>query len=144
MIIRLIACLFILGAFATGTTAWSQDEPPPESPDPAPQQEDDASELDEVPQQDSVPDVSEDQIEAFVQAYVRLSEVREEYTARVQGADDEEEARELQQEANEAMTTAIEEAGLSVEEYQQVALAINADAELRGRVTEMLSEEGAL
>lgn len=144
MIIRLIACLFMLGAIATGTTAWSQDEPPPESADPAPQQEDDAPELDEVPQQDSVPDVSEEQIEAFVQAYVRLSEVREEYTARVQAAEDQEEARQLQQEANEAMTTAIEETGLSVEEYQQVALAINADAELRDRVTEMLSEEGAL
>lgn len=143
MMIRLIASLFVFGALATGTTVWAQDEAPPESTDPS--QQDPLPEATEAPQQqDTMPDVSEEQIEAFVQAYVQLSQVREEYTARVQAAENQEEARQLQQEANDAMTAAIEEAGLSVEEYQQVALAINANAELRERVTEMLSEEGAL
>lgn len=143
MMTRLIASLFLLGVLATATTAWTQDEPPPESTDPG--QQDTVPETTEAPQQqDTMPDVSEEQIEAFVQAYIQLSQVREEYTARVQAAEDQEEARELQQEANDAMTTAIEEAGLSVEEYQQVALAINANAELRERVTERLSEEGVL
>lgn len=143
MMTRLITSLFLLGALATTATAWAQDEPPPESTDP--DQQDTVPKTTEAPQQqDTMPDVSEEQIEAFAQAYVQLSQVREEYTARVQAAENQEQARELQQEANDAMTAAIEEAGLSVEEYQQVALAINANAELRERVTEMLSEEGAL
>ncbi|MDQ2068878.1 DUF4168 domain-containing protein [Natronospira bacteriovora] len=97
-----------------------------------------------MPQQQEAPDVSDEQINAFVDAYVAVSEVREEYTARLQEADSQEEAQELQQEANDAMTAAIEDSGLSIEEYQQVAMAVNADAEVREQVTTMLEERGAL
>lgn len=95
-------------------------------------------------QQQEAPDVSDEQIEQFVDAYINLSDVREDYTTRVQEAEDQEEAQAIQEEANEAMTAAIEDAGLSMEEYQEVAMAINADSEIRERVTSMLEERDAL
>jgi hypothetical protein len=97
-----------------------------------------------MPQQQEAPEVSESQINAFVEAYIAVNEVREEYTARLQEAEDQEQAQELQQEANEAMTAAIEDNGMSIEEYQEVAMAVNADADVREQVTTMLEERGAL
>jgi transcription initiation factor IIF auxiliary subunit len=97
-----------------------------------------------MPQQQEAPEVSESQINAFVEAYIAVSEVREEYTARLQEAEDQEQAQQLQQEANDAMTAAIEDNGMSIEEYQEVAMAVNADADVREQVTTMLEERGAL
>ena len=97
-----------------------------------------------MPQQQEVPEVSDDQIQAFVDAYVAVNEVREEYTARMQEAEDQEAAQALQMEANEAMSAAIEDSGLSVEEYQEVAMAVSADPDVREQVTQMLEEQGAL
>jgi hypothetical protein len=141
MTIRQTASLLTIILLTTSGSLWAQaeEESGQASADPAVEQ------AEPMPQQqNTLPEVSEEQIQAFVQAYVSLSEVREEYSTRVQEAENQEEARQLQQEANNAMTTAIEDAGLTVEEYQQVALAINANAEIRERVTEMLSEQGAL
>lgn len=97
-----------------------------------------------MPQQQEAPEVSESQINAFVEAYIAVSEVREDYTARLQEAEDQEQAQQLQQEANDAMTAAIEDNGMSIEEYQEVAMAVNADADVREQVTTMLEERGAL
>jgi len=97
-----------------------------------------------MPQQQEAPDVSDEQIASFVEAYVAVNEVREEYTARLQEAEDQEEAQALQMEANDAMSAAIEDTGLSVEEYQNVAMAVSADAEVREQVTQMLEERGVL
>lgn len=87
-----------------------------------------------------IPEVSEAEIEAFVDAYVALNEVREEYNRQLTEAEDQDTARELQLEANEAMVDAIEETGMSPEEYQQVATAVNADPEVRDRVSQLLDE----
>ena len=97
-----------------------------------------------MPQQQEAPEVSESQINAFVEAYIAVNEVREDYTARLQEAEDQEQAQQLQQEANDAMTAAIEDNGMSIEEYQEVAMAVNADADVREQVTTMLEERGAL
>jgi len=97
-----------------------------------------------MPQQQEAPEVTDEQVQAFVDAYVAVNDVREEYTARMQEAEDQEEAQALQMEANEAMSAAIEESGLSVEEYQEVAMAVSADPEVREQVTQMLEERGAL
>ncbi len=90
--------------------------------------------------EESVPEVSDAQIEAFAEAYAALDRVRTKYERKLQETDDQDEARELQLEANEAYVEAIEESGMDPEEYQQVATAVNADPEVRARVTELLDE----
>jgi|GEM_PF-1745010 len=108
------------------------------------QQQQQQQEAQPMPEQQEAPEVSDSQVEAFVDAYVAVNDVREEYTERLQNAEDQEEAQQLQQEANDAMSEAIADSGMDVEEYQEVAMAVNADPDVREQVTEMLEERGAL
>lgn len=93
-----------------------------------------------MPQQQEAPEVSDEQIEDFVDAYTAVQDVRKDYTEQMQNAEDQEEAQALQQEANEALESAITETGMEVEAYQEVAMAVNADEEVREKVTTMLDE----
>ena len=114
-------------------------EPPPQEEQPPQEQQEEAQPM---PQEQEVPEVSDEQIDAFVEAHVNVNEVREEYTQRLQEAEDQEEAQQLQQEANQAMTDAIEDSGMDIEEYEEVAMAVNADPEVRDDVMERLEEAG--
>jgi GTP1/Obg family GTP-binding protein len=128
---------FAVAAFVASPMAIAQgQERPP--------QEQQQQQQQPMPQEQEAPEVTDAQVEAFVDAYVAVNEVREEYTERLQNAEDQEKAQQLQQEANEAMTAAISDSGMEVEEYQEVAMAVNADAEVRDQVTEMLEERGAM
>ncbi len=119
----------LAGAFLLSPLAIAQEQQPQQEAQP-------------MPEQQEVPDVTDEQIDAFVQAHINLDEVRQEFTQRLQQAEDQEEAQQLQQEANEAMFAAIEDAGMEVEEYEEVAIAVNADPEVREQVTSRLEDEG--
>ncbi|MDQ2068684.1 DUF4168 domain-containing protein [Natronospira bacteriovora] len=136
MTIRKTLIAFAATAFVASPLAMAQGQPP--------QQQQQQQQAQPMPQEQEAPEVSDAQVEAFVDAYVAVNEVREEYTERLQNAADQEQAQQLQQEANEEMTAAINDSGMDVEEYQEVAMAVNADADVREQVTEMLEERGAL
>lgn len=91
-------------------------------------------------QQQEAPDVSDDQKEQFVDAYMALQEVRQDYSEQIQNAEDQEEAQSIQQEARDAMMTAITDTGMSMEEYQQVAMAMQQDDEVRQELATMIQE----
>lgn len=80
--------------------------------------------------------LTEQTIDTFVDAFVAVQDIREDYTERLHGASDEAEAQALQQEAQEKMLGAVEAAGMSVQEYNEVALALQNDPELMRRVQE--------
>ncbi|MFN4263160.1 MAG: DUF4168 domain-containing protein [Thioalkalivibrionaceae bacterium] len=71
--------------------------------------------------------LTEQTIDTFVDAFVEVTKVRETYTERMADAADEEAAFELQNEAQEAMIEAVEGAGMSVQEYNEVAMALQND-----------------
>ncbi len=73
-------------------------------------------------------------IDTFVDAFVAVQDIREDFTERLHGASDEAEAQALQAEAQEKMLRAVEESGMSVQEYNEVALALQNDPELMQRV----------
>ena len=77
---------------------------------------------------------SDDELEQFAQAFVEVEEVRNEYGPRLGEAEDMESATEIQQEANELMTSAIEDNGLTVETYNAIAQSTQADPELREKI----------
>lgn len=129
-------------AFLISPLALAQQQQPPQQQPPQEQEQPPQQEAQPMPQEEEIPDVSESQIDAFVDAHVAVNDVREEYTERLQAAEDQEEAQQLQQEANEAMTSAIEDSGMDVEEYEEVAMAVNADPEVRDEVMQRLDEEG--
>lgn len=78
--------------------------------------------------------MTEQTIDTFVDAFVAVQDIREDYTERLHSAGDEGEAQALQQEAQEKMLRAVEAAGMSVQEYNEVALALQNDPELMQRV----------
>ncbi|WP_018949809.1 DUF4168 domain-containing protein [Thioalkalivibrio sp. ALMg11] len=81
-------------------------------------------------------DLSEEDIDTFVSAFVAVQEVREDFADRLQSAEDETEAQSMQQEAQDEMVNAVEDSGMSVEEYNEVAMALQNDPELMQEVQE--------
>lgn len=77
---------------------------------------------------------SDSELEQFASAFVEVEEVRNEYGPRLGEADDMEAATEIQQEANELMTQAIEDSGLTVETYNAIAQSTQTDPELREQI----------
>jgi len=89
-------------------------------------------------QQQETIDVSDQQLEQFADAQMEISTIQQDFSSRLQNVEEPEKARDLQREANEEMTTAVEEAGLDVESFNQIAMAIQNDPELQQKLTEML------
>lgn len=84
-------------------------------------------------------DVSESQVESFVDAYMAVQGINQEYTQKLQNVEDPEKATEMQQEAQTKMQEAVSDTGLSISEYQQIAQAAGQDEELRGQIEEELT-----
>ena len=89
-------------------------------------------------QQQETIDVSDQQLEQFADAQMEIATIQQDFSSRLQNVEEPEKARDLQREANEEMTTAVEEAGLDVESFNQIAMAIQNDPELQQKLTEML------
>lgn len=93
-------------------------------------------------QQPPAIDVSDTDLEQFAEAQVAISTIQQDFAGRLQGVDDPEAAHELQIKANEEMTEAVEDAGLDVESFNNIAMAIQNDPELQQRLTAMMQDEG--
>jgi len=76
-------------------------------------------------------DVSTAELESFSEARTAITEIQQDYSQRLQGADDPEKANSLQQEANEEMIGAVEDTGLNVEKFNEIAMAVQNDPELQ-------------
>lgn len=84
-------------------------------------------------------DFSDDDVETFVEVQPDIEEIRAEYSERLQGVEDPTQAAQLQQEAGQRMVETVTEAGLEVETYNNIAIALQSDAELRQRVESMMN-----
>ncbi len=91
-----------------------------------------------APQQESI-EVSSEDVENFVDAYMAVQGINQEYTQKLQAVEDPEKATELQQQAQTEMQEAVSESGLSISEYQQIANQAGQDEELRGQIEEALT-----
>ena len=111
--------------------------------DPAQQQQQDPA----MQQQPAAPDpasITDEQIGSFVAATENINGVIEEYQPQVEQAD-EEQAMQLQQEAQEQMVVVVEETGLTVDEYNGIAAAAQSDQSLAERIrSEAGVEEGEM
>jgi len=85
-------------------------------------------------------DVSDQQLEQFAEAQTEIAGIQQDFSSRLQEVEDPEKARDLQRQANEEMTSAVEEVGLDVESFNQIAMAIQNDPELQQKLTEMLQQ----
>lgn len=81
---------------------------------------------------------TEEQLESFVDAAVAVNDLIEDWRPRITAAESEEQAAQLREQANEELAEAIEQTeGMSLEEYQQIGQAAQADPELSERINEI-------
>ena len=90
--------------------------------------------------QQQAADFSDQDLQQFVDLQSEIGDIREEYVSKIENADSEDKARELQQEAQSAMVSAIEAAGMSVQDYNAIAVAYNSNPDVQERVDEMAGE----
>lgn len=84
---------------------------------------------------------SETELDAFVAAFVEVSDLREVYTERLQQATDETAHQAIVAEGNAAIVAAIEEVeGMDVELYSAILEQAAADPSLNERLTERLQD----
>lgn len=83
-------------------------------------------------------EIPESALQQFVEAEQKVSEIRTDYQARLnQVADQPEKAQVVQQEAQQKMVQAVEDTGLAVPEYNQIAQLASADESVRKRLESM-------
>lgn len=85
-------------------------------------------------------EVSDQELQQFADAQMEIAGIQQEFSQRLQQVEEPEKAQELQRQANAEMTTAVEEAGLDVESFNQIAMAIQNDPELQQQLTDMLQQ----
>ena len=83
---------------------------------------------------------SDPQLQKFADAYRSIVMLSREYAPRIKAAADIKEAEELNREAQGKMIGAIEQAGLSKDEYQQIASSLRSDPALLERVNKILQQ----
>ena len=93
-----------------------------------------------APEQAEQPSFDEDTLKQFAGAYSEVQDIRDDYMAKIQEADDAETAQELQQEAQSKMVDAVTEAGVEVTEYNEIAMRMGQDQEFAQRVMSLAEE----
>ncbi|WP_018861535.1 MULTISPECIES: DUF4168 domain-containing protein [unclassified Thioalkalivibrio] len=87
----------------------------------------------------SAEDVSESDLESFLAAADASQDIRSEYADDIAEAEGED-AQELRDEANDEMVSAIEDEGLTVEEYRSIAYLIDNDSDLGEQFAEVAKD----
>ncbi|MGM1053744.1 MAG: DUF4168 domain-containing protein [Pseudomonadota bacterium] len=85
-------------------------------------------------------DFSDEQLQQFVEASEEIVVISQEYTERLQTADDEASMQEVQMEANDKMIEVVEDSGLNVDTFNDIGQAVQQDPELMQRVQEMAQQ----
>ena len=75
-------------------------------------------------------DFDDEEVDRAASAYVDIIDIREDYQERLAEVDDPEVAQQIQMEANEEITEAVEDNGIDVETYNDIITAAQADEEL--------------
>ena len=86
-----------------------------------------------MPEQQDIGEVSDTEVAQFASATVRVDQIVQDWNVRLQAADEQEQP-EMQMQAQEDLVEAVEAEGLSVERYNQLAMAAQTDADLAGRI----------
>ena len=124
-------------AVAQETNIQAQNSQSPNSQSPNSQ----SSSAQETPNITKQVQISEKQVDQFVDAYLTVQLIGQKYQAEIQAAGDQAKAKDLQQEAREKMQTAISDSGIAMQKYREISIAANQNESLRGRISEKLTIE---
>lgn len=79
------------------------------------------------------------ELETFLEARADVLDIQEEYSSRLQSVEDDQEVADLQSEAREKMAAAVEDSGLTIEEFNRIAQAAQNDPDVAAEL-ESLAE----
>jgi len=101
-----------------------------------------ATAQDDAPEGGDMPgvEISDADIDAFVAALGEVQALGEEWTERMRAAESERDIADMRETAREEMMRAIEDHGLTVEQYNQIATAAQDDPELAQRIQQAIAE----
>ncbi len=80
---------------------------------------------------------SEEQLRSFVAATEEISKINAKYSGRIQNTQSQKDALELREEAQSEMVSAVQDEGLSVEEYNAIAQVAQGNPKLLQRIQQM-------
>lgn len=81
--------------------------------------------------------VTEEQLHQFAEAIDEIEMINDRFVEQLEQVESQEEAQELQVEAQREMVEAVEDTGLSVEEYNALAYRMQNDPEVRDQIEEI-------
>jgi hypothetical protein len=85
--------------------------------------------------------VSDQDLMAFAKAYTEVQQIRSRYEPSLQKTKDAKESARLQQEANAKLKKTLDKQGLSIDRYNKIYAAVNANEELRRKALKMVEQE---
>lgn len=83
---------------------------------------------------------SDDQLQQFADASQNIAMISQDYTEQLQNASDESEQQKIRQQANDEMVQAVQDSGMSVEQFNSIGQAIQQDPQLMQRVKGMVQQ----
>jgi len=86
----------------------------------------------------SVPDLSDQKLSAMAAAIERVASLQKDYRQRIAEAEAEADKNRIVEEANNELTKAVTEQGLSVEEYASILDLAQANPEIRGKIIQRI------
>lgn len=79
-------------------------------------------------------ELDETTVKQFVVAFSEVQKIQQQFSGQLEGVNSQQEAQALQQQAQEEMIGAVEEAGLTVADYNMVVAAMEQDPQLRDEI----------
>lgn len=128
----LVSITASLALLATGPALAQESQQSPESADTSGGYSDPAA----AGTQDT--NFSDQELKQFVDAQEGINGIRDEYMEKIESADSQQKAQELQMEANDEMVSVIEDAGIDVPTYNSIATAYNSEPQVRNRVDALM------
>lgn len=129
---KLTTAMALLMAMGLGTAAYAGDS--------YGTQENAAPDQGAVTQAQDVPtNFSDSDLKQFALVQDDLESIRSQYSGKLESTENPDKAAELQQEASQKMVQVVQDAGMDVETYSNIALALQRDAELRDKVQSMMN-----
>lgn len=84
--------------------------------------------------------VDDKTVSNFAEAFLSVQEISEDLTAKLSDAPNADNAQSMQREAQDKMAQQVEQSGLSVEEYNDIAIGMRQDPKLADRVKTAINE----
>lgn len=94
-------------------------------------------------QQPGTQNFDDQTLEKFASATVQVGNIQSDFGQKLQGVQDREKATEMQREANQKMIEAVQNSGLDVETYNDIASQMNLDQQLKNKVDQMIKQQSS-